>query len=205
MYTEMCDSRAPAQQQTPQPSAPARPGCAPGWVPVHGLEMHACPQVPGLLFGGAMSSTEGEPQVMVMAPADPESWHVQVWSQYATTLHCCCPDGMRRRNHFVWLPAATSWYRALSTAAGQMACLIEKVTPEMSACVSVLAQILRSIDSDSADGFPSQQAEAMQMGLDSGKGKIIEYSIQKARSQHGVSSHHLAEALSSNLLFLACD
>lgn len=40
-------------------------------------------------------------------------------------------------------------------------------------------QILRSIDSDSADGFPSHQAEAMQMGLDSGKGKIIEYSIQK--------------------------
>jgi hypothetical protein len=40
-------------------------------------------------------------------------------------------------------------------------------------------QILRSIDSDSADGFPSHQQEAMQMGLDSGKGKIIEYSIQK--------------------------
>lgn len=44
---------------------------------------------------------------------------------------------------------------------------------------SCTLQILRSIDSDSADGFPSHQQEAMQMGLDSGKGKIIEYSIQK--------------------------
>lgn len=49
------------------------------------------------------------------------------------------------------------------------------------ACAN-LAQILRSIDSDSADGFPTHQAEAMKMGLDSGKGKIIEYSIQKVGS-----------------------
>ncbi len=46
-------------------------------------------------------------------------------------------------------------------------------------CGLCFLQILRSIDSDSADGFPSHQQEAMQMGLDSGKGKIIEYSIQK--------------------------
>lgn len=44
---------------------------------------------------------------------------------------------------------------------------------------AIWLQVLRSIDSDSADGFPSHQAEAMQMGLDSGKGKIIDYSIQK--------------------------
>mmetsp|Transcript_18608 Transcript_18608/g.56169 ORF Transcript_18608/g.56169 Transcript_18608/m.56169 type:complete len:842 (-) Transcript_18608:570-3095(-) len=51
-------------------------------------------------------------------------------------------------------------------------------------------QLLRSIDSDSADGFPSQHAEASRLGLDSLKGKIIDYSIQKAyitairRAQH---------------------
>ena len=44
-------------------------------------------------------------------------------------------------------------------------------------------QVLRSIDSDSADGFPSHQEEAHKMGLDSGKGKIIDVSIQKVLSQ----------------------
>lgn len=45
-------------------------------------------------------------------------------------------------------------------------------------------QLLRSIDSDSADGFPSQHAEASRLGLDSLKGKIIDYSIQKVGSTY---------------------
>lgn len=41
-------------------------------------------------------------------------------------------------------------------------------------------QVFRSIDSDSAEGFPQSNAEAASLGLDSGKGRIIEFSIQKA-------------------------
>ena len=41
-------------------------------------------------------------------------------------------------------------------------------------------QIFRSIDSDSADGFPASNAEAARLGLDSNKGRVVEFSIQKA-------------------------
>lgn len=41
-------------------------------------------------------------------------------------------------------------------------------------------QVFRSIDSDSASGFPQNFADVAAMGLDSSKGRIIEYSIQKA-------------------------
>ena len=42
------------------------------------------------------------------------------------------------------------------------------------------AQVFRSIDSDSADGFPASSTEAAYLGLDSSKGRIVEFSIQKA-------------------------
>jgi hypothetical protein len=41
-------------------------------------------------------------------------------------------------------------------------------------------QIFRSIDSDSAEGFPASNAEAAHLGLDSNKGRVVEFSIQKA-------------------------
>lgn len=37
------------------------------------------PQVPNMTFGGAVAP-EGDRKVMVTAPEDPESWHVQVRS-----------------------------------------------------------------------------------------------------------------------------
>ena len=40
--------------------------------------------------------------------------------------------------------------------------------------------MFRSIDSDSAEGFPASSAEAAYLGLDSSKGRIVEFSIQKA-------------------------
>ena len=42
------------------------------------------------------------------------------------------------------------------------------------------AQVFRSIDSDSAEGFPASNAEAAHLGLDSNKGRVVEFSIQKA-------------------------
>ncbi len=46
--------------------------------------------------------------------------------------------------------------------------------------VGTIAQVFRSIDSDSADGFPASSSEAAYLGLDSSKGRIVDFSIQKA-------------------------
>lgn len=47
------------------------------------LAMHLL-QVPNLVFGGGTPG-DGEPNVMLSQPQDPESWNVQVWctSKYA--------------------------------------------------------------------------------------------------------------------------
>jgi hypothetical protein len=110
---------------------------------------------------------------MVKQPEDPESWSVQVWAESPPPL-CCCTMAKRLRHlgpQRDFLKTAT--LQTVRCSHTPPACDGRNSRSRFS------PQILRSIDSDSADGFPSHQQEAMQMGLDSGKGKIIEYSIQK--------------------------